>query len=249
MSKVRKAYTARLLGRCVIFALCLLLFFHCPQELETLQGENFFRGFSVLHILWGIWMTDMIFQLFPAKAAIALGSHKVFSKYFKPGERMHDRQALKSYMAGAAKGAGRVFALWFALTVFIGVLYERGILKDSFLFLTSGFFYVCDLVCVVIICPFRLIMGNRCCTTCRIFNWDHLMMFAPMVYIKGFYSLSLFFTALAVWIVWEINAAKYPERFWEGSNKALQCSECGDKLCPLYDRFILKGIKKYDINL
>jgi len=249
MSNVRKAYTVRLLGRCAIFIGCLFLFFYNPKELEVLQGGNFFRRFSVLHVLWGIWVTDMLFQLVPVKAAVALGSHKIFLKYFRPSGREARRSELKSYMAKAARGAGKVFILWFALTVSMGALHRKGILDDSLLFMASVVFYVGDLVCVVIICPFRLIMGNRCCTTCRIFNWDHLMMFAPMVYIDGFYSRSLLFMALAVWIVWEVHVAKYPERFWEGSNKALRCEACTDKLCPLYDRFILKGIKKCDINL
>lgn len=249
MSKVRKAYTVRLAGRCAIFMGCLFLFFYRPKELEILGGMNFFRKFSVLHLLWGVWMTDMLFQLVPVKAAVALGSHKIFLKNFRPSGREVPREELKSYMAKAAKGAGKVFILWSALTVFMGFLYKRGILNDNLLFMASAAFYVCDLVCVVIICPFRLIMGNRCCTTCRIFNWDHLMMFAPMVYIDGFYSRSLIFAALVVWVVWEIHVVKYPERFWEVSNKALRCGECKDKLCPLYDRFILKGIKKCDINL
>ena len=84
MSKIRKVYTARLAGRCVIFTGCLLLFFYSPKELEILQGGNFFRKFSVLHVLWGIWMADMFCQLVPVKAAIALGSHKIFLKYYRP---------------------------------------------------------------------------------------------------------------------------------------------------------------------
>lgn len=249
MSKVRKAYTLRLAGRIVIFLCCLLLVLYHPGQLEILRGWNFFGRFSPLHILWTIWMMDMLFQLIPVKGVIALGSQKLFYKYFRPSQKAYDRQALKSYMAKAAKGAGRVFVLWSALTVFIGILHEKGILDDGLVFMASVAFYVCDLVCVVVICPFRLIMGNRCCTTCRIFNWDHLMMFAPMVYIDGFYPRSLFFAALAVWALWEAAVLKHPERFWEVSNKALQCSQCTDKLCPRYDRFVLKGRGKCDINL
>lgn len=28
----------------------------------------------------------------------------------------------------------------------------------------------------------------------------------------------------------------YPERFWDGSNEALKCSACTDKLCTQYCR-------------
>ncbi len=247
MSNVRRAYTMRLVGRAVIFLCCLLLFVCAPDELKILQGNNFFRRFSVLHLLWVVWMADMILQMIPVKAAIALGSHKIFSGRYKPAGGSVDPQALKAYMARTAKGAGKVFALWFLLTAVIGFLYRERILNDEFLFLITVFFYVCDLICVVIICPFRLIMGNRCCTTCRIFNWDHLMMFAPVVYIDGFYTRSLFFMALVVWAVWEFIAARRPERFWEGTNRALRCVECSDKLCPRYDhllKFYLERDKK-----
>ena len=79
-------------------------------------------------------------------------------------------------------------------------------------------------------------MKNKCCTTCRIFNWDHLMMFTPMLFIKGFYSYSLILLAFGVFAVWEICVFLYPERFWENSNMALKCSECTDKLCTQYCR-------------
>ncbi len=46
--------------------------------------------------------------------------------------------------------------------------------------------------------------GNKCCTTCRIFNWDHLMMFTPMLFVKGFSSYSLILVAISVFAAWEI---------------------------------------------
>jgi hypothetical protein len=57
------------------------------------------------------------------------------------------------------------------------------------------------------------------------------MMFTPMLFIKNFYSWSLVFTALVVLIHWEIIYAKYPQRFWSGSNQTLQCMNCKDKTC------------------
>ena len=73
----------------------------------------------------------------------------------------------------------------------IGALYYSGVLDRANLFMISVLFYVCDLICVLIWCPFRLIMKNRCCTTCRIFNWDHLMMFSPLIFLDGFFTRSL----------------------------------------------------------
>ena len=111
-----------------------------------------------------------------------------------------------------------------------------GVLGRNEIFLVAVLFYVCDLICVLIWCPFRLIMRNRCCTTCRIFNWDHLMMFSPFVLTPGLYTTSLLIIAFAVWVVWEVCVMLYPERFWERTNAALKCVNCTDKLCTQYCR-------------
>ena len=74
-------------------------------------------------------------------------------------------------------------------------------------------------------------MKNRCCTTCRIFNWDHMMMFSPIVFIPGVFTWTLCLAAVVVFLVWEITFALHPERFWEGSNSALHCANCTDRLC------------------
>ena len=234
MSRLRKFYFIRLVGRIVVFLFAIAVYFWRPEALEVLQKGNFFKEFSVLHILWGIWMIDMICQLVPIKKNIPLGSQKLFKQRFKPIREKINYQALKEYAISTTKAAYKVFILWVILIGALGVLYHFEILTASHLFLVSVAFYVCDLICVLIWCPFRLIMRNKCCTTCRIFNWDHMMMFTPMVFIDGFYSISLLAIALAVWILWEVCTMLYPERFWERSNAALQCSQCTDKLCTQY---------------
>ena len=60
MTSLRKAYMTRLVGRCVILALCLLLFALRPGEFDILQGGNFFGRLSVLHLLWLVWVGDVI---------------------------------------------------------------------------------------------------------------------------------------------------------------------------------------------
>jgi hypothetical protein len=227
-------YFARLAGRCVVFVLCALLCWRRPEEFEILGGMNFFRRLSPLHLLWGIWVLDMIAQLTPVGKNVALGSQKIFRQRFRPAQVKGDPHGLRRYIRGATRSAYLVFLLWLALGIVIGVLYHGGILDRMALFMLTVTFYVCDLICVLIWCPFRLLMNNRCCTTCRIFNWDHLMMFTPMALIPGFYSLSLFILSLAVWCVWEMCVLLHPERFWENSNDALKCVNCTDKLCTQY---------------
>ena len=234
MTKIRKSYMIRLVFRCLIFVACLLIFILRPDELDILQNGNFFHRFSIFHLLWGIWVADMIFQLVPVKEKVPLGSQKLFRQRFKPIRDKINYQALRQYVVSTTKAAYKIMLLWIALLTVIGILYYTDVINDNILFLISVTFYVCDLICVLIWCPFRLMLQTRCCTTCRIFNWDHLMMFTPVLYIKGFFTISLLVLAIAVWLVWEVCVMLYPERFWEHSNEALRCSECTDKLCTQY---------------
>ncbi len=240
ISKTRKIYFLRLFGRSVVLLLAILMYIFQKSEFDILSGLNFFERFSVLHLLWCVWMWDMVLQLIPVKAHISIGSQKVFSSLFRPIKEKISKENLKKYIIDTTKAAYKVMIIWVALVVVLGVLYWQGIIGIAEIFLISVLFYVADLICVLIWCPFRLIMKNKCCTTCRIFNWDHLMMFAPFLVVPGVYSYTLAGLALAIFVVWEICVFTYPERFWENSNMALKCSECTDKLCTQYCRKLRK---------
>ena len=121
--------------------------------------------------------------------------------------------------------------LWIALVVILGFLYWKGVIGIAEIFLISVFFYVADLICVLIWCPFRLIMKNKCCTTCRIYNWDYAMMFTPLVFIPNIFTWSLLGISLLLLIEWEVLYKKFPERFVENCNSSLSCINCQEKLC------------------
>ena len=179
-------------------------------------------------------MIDMIAQILPIQKHLSIGSLKVFRQHFRPVREKIHYAALKQHICIATKAAFWVLVLWCALIAAIGALHFTGVLTSIHLFLITVVFYVCDLICVLIWCPFRLMMKNRCCTTCRIFNWDHLMMFSPMMFIPSFYAWSLFGMSLFVFLIWEGCILVHPERFWDKTNAALQCANCTDKLCTQY---------------
>ena len=233
MSKTRKQYFARLIGRIMIFVICLIMCFK-PQFYNILDGMNFFDRFHILHFLWLIWVADMILQIIPIKNKVALGSQKLFANRFQPISKKINYKVLKDYVKKTTIAAYKVFIVWGLLISIIGVLYYLNIINKIWLFMFAVFFYVCDLICVLIWCPFRLIMKNKCCTTCRIFNWDHLMMFSPFIFCGGFFAISLVVMAVLAWLVWELCILLYPERFSEMTNVALRCSNCTDKLCTQY---------------
>ena len=234
MSKTRKTYFIRLVCRILIFLLCCAAAYRTPESFRILNGLNFFSGFSLFHVLWLLWVMDMIQQIIPIRNKVPLGSQKLWASRFRPMKDKINYESLHSYIINTTKSAYKVFIIWWTLIAAIGILYFTGILGKTGLFLITVFFYVCDLICVLIWCPFRLMMKNRCCTTCRIFNWDHLMMFSPLIFVGGFYAVSLVVLAILAWLIWELCVMMYPERFWAHSNAALQCSQCTDKLCTQY---------------
>ena len=224
----------RLAGRIIIWVLGVYFCVTDQSVFSVLEKGAFALEFSPLHLLWGVWMADMLWQLIPAKRNLALGSKKLFRQYFVPGKIKDGAAALKNYVLTTSRMAGNILLIWAGLIALIGILWHAGILNNTALFMISVTFYVCDLICVLFWCPFRLLLKNRCCTTCRIFNWDHLMMFTPMIYVGSLYSVSLLLMSLVVWLAWELAVLVHPERFWWGSNVALSCQNCTDKLCTQY---------------
>ncbi len=233
MSVTRRTYFIRLFARIIIFFICLFMCFN-GEKFDILNGMNFFKDFHILHLLWFVWVCDMFLQIIPIKNKVALGSQKLFKNRFKGIREKINYEALTKYVVSTTKAAYKVFIIWTLLIVGIGLLYYFDIINKIWLFMISVFFYVCDLICVLVWCPFRLIMRNKCCTTCRIFNWDHLMMFSPLIFMGGFFALSLVVMAFLAWLVWELCVLIFPERFWEKTNVALRCSNCTDKLCTQY---------------
>ena len=240
MSEMRKRYLFRLVGRCMVLVLCFVLYGLRREEFGVLESWNFFKEFSLLHLLWLVWAADTLLQIVPVKNKLPLGSMKLFASRFRPLRDRINYEALHSYIVSTTKAAYKVFLIWCVGLAVVGGLYYGGILNKAGLFLISALFYVCDLICVLIWCPFRLLMRTRCCTTCRIFNWDHLMMFSPMIFMGGFYAVSLIVLAFLAWLIWEVCIMMYPERFWEKTNTALKCAQCTDKLCTQYCRKLRK---------
>ena len=238
-SPMRKAYFLKFTGRCIVLVFCVALGVLRPQEFDILQ--DFTGRFSILHALWFVWMADMLLQLVYVKNHVPLGSQKLFRQRYIPVKGGFDGNELREYIRKRTKSAYQVFIIYAVGIAALGLLKKVGILNDIWLLVICVFFYVCDLICVLIWCPFRIFMKTRCCTECRIFNWDHLMMFSPFLFVDGFFARSLVVMALVVFLLWEYCIMVYPERFWEGSNEALQCSSCTDKLCSQYC-----GKKRYE---
>ena len=174
----------------------------------------------------------MIMQVVPTRNLVSIGSQKQFGVHYIDTEIPYCPDTLKYHTKQSGLGAIKVLLLWLALTAVIGVLKKASVIDNRLLLVIITVFYVCDLICVLFWCPFKeWIMKNRCCNTCRIFNWDYFMMFLPGIFCKGFFTISLLAMSLITLAIWEIYNMKYPERFWEGSNDAIKCRNCTEYLC------------------
>ncbi len=231
---LRERYLARFGFRVGVLALTVVLYFAAPRSFDVVKGTTFFQRFFWLHLLWLYWIVDMIRQLIPTNRALALGSLKQFRHFYRPIKEKLQHAQLRDIFRKGRVDSWKVLGIWTALVAGIGVLWAVGVLKEKELLLVSVAFFVLDLTFVLFWCPFRTwILKTRCCTTCRIFNWGHLMMFSPLLFIPGFFSATLFGLSAVVFLVWEARFLLYPERFFEETNEALRCANCADPLCGM----------------
>ncbi len=235
-----KRYLVKFILRLAIFLAVLFLYITHKEVLVEFMTYQFALGIvdygiTPLHVLWVIFMVMMISHLFPGKKlSMALMKNKEENYVEVQG---YSEFELLQFVQEQNLKAWKVMLAWLSFNAVWGILYLLEVLNDADLLMITVFYFLCDYICILFFCPFQTyIMKNKCCVNCRIFDWGHFMMFTPMLFIKNFFSWSLFFTSLIVLIHWEIVYAKYPHRFWSGSNQTLQCSHCKDKTCQLKNR-------------
>ncbi len=189
--------------------------------------------------LWIIFVIEMVLRFFPSTLE-SPGCQKQFRRNYKPVENSEVPKGnwKRTFIAAAA---------WFALNGIIAALYFLNIIDQGILVLIVLAYSVCDMICILFFCPFQTwFLKNKCCGTCRIYNWDFPMMFTPFVLIPHPYTWSMLGIALLLLAVWEISFRLHPERFYEETNCGLSCANCTEKLCHHKTQlrsFIKKNIK------
>ena len=175
-------------------------------------------------IVWISFTTDAVLKLFPLKYE-SMGSQKQFKCNFAPAKKK-----AKAKMASGKKVI-LIAVLWVILNAIIAHLYFKSIIDAGIMVIISLFYSVCDMICILFYCPFQQILGNKCCTTCRIYNWDYIMMFTPLMFIGNPFAISLVILGAVIFIRWEYTAIRHPERFCEETNDNLKCARCTEKRC------------------
>lgn len=239
---VMKRYLISLIFRIAIFVAILVTYITHKEWLSQMAMQPIVKGITPLHVLWVVFMIIMLMHIFPIKKIMTMALRKAEKEVFVPVPD-YDKEGLLEFVKDQNVKAWIVMLVWLLFNCFFGILTLLDIIGPSELIMLTVFFFLCDYICILFFCPFQtFIMKNKCCVNCRIYDWGHFMMFTPMLFIKDFFSWSLFVTSFIVLIRWEIIYAKHPERFWSGSNQVLRCANCKDKVCGVKGKLI--NIKK-----
>ncbi len=224
LSLISATHYVKLFLRALLFFAAIVLYILSRHH----EADGIFLGFEkktyILAVIWIIYAFEMACRFFPSRLE-SMGCQKQFQKSFLPTAESEPRlqSSWRTFFAALS---------WILLNAVIGVLYYTHIVDEGILVLVSLFYGVCDMICILFFCPFQTwIMKNRCCTVCRIYNWDFAMMFTPFVFIPTLYTYSLLGLSLLILLRWEITVRLYPERFSERTNGSLACVNCKEKLC------------------
>lgn len=238
-------YMFKLVLRISIVLSVFIMYLQHKDQMVQLMNEPFWNGISIVHIVWCIFMGIMLFHLIPNNW-LSMARKKARGTTYAPvtSEEYNELDLLR-FVQKMNLGAWKVMLVWLNFNAIWGFLYLFKLIDNADLLMITVFYFLCDYICILFFCPFQTyLMKNKCCINCRIYDWGHFMMFTPMLFIRNFYSWSLFFTSVIVLIHWELQYSKHPERFWEGTNKVLKCEHCVEKTCQ-----IKKKISSLDLQM
>ena len=225
-NRTRHYYLACLAARAAAFGFLVVYALRFPNRFDADLSAASLR-FTPLTAVWLALMLSMLFRLFPSRVE-SLGCQKEFAGRFRPTGKAPSAQEVRQ----ANRGALWVLLSWLALNALVFLAYAWGWINQRFLVCLTGFYGVCDIICILFFCPFQSwMMHNRCCITCRIYNWDYAMMCTPLLGVAGPLSLSACLLAAAVLVRWEFTYLRHQERFFVSSNDALRCDQCHEHLC------------------
>ena len=167
---------------------------------------GFERNSVLLSAIWIIFVIEMVLRFFPSSIE-SMGCQKQFSKNYKPTGREEVR--LQSWKRTAV-----VLASWVALNAVFGALYLTGVFDSGMMLLIALAYSVCDMICILFFCPFQTwMMKNRCCVTCRIYNWDFAMMFTPLIFVRNLYAQTLVLISLVLLLTGKCCCVCIPSAF------------------------------------
>ena len=225
LTPVSTLHYVRLVYRVILFLTALALYIVARLQGEFLSMASVIERMPViLRVIWLVFVAEMVLRFFPSRLE-SPGCQKQFARnYIKSGQvNIHIQDNNATVL---------VALVWIWFNAIFGALYMLDVLDEGVMILLCCAYSVCDMVCILFFCPFQTwFMKNKCCSACRIYNWDYAMMFTPLFFVRHDYSWSLLGLSVALLVRWEITFYRHPERFSEKTNDYLKCKNCTEKLC------------------
>ncbi len=247
ISKITLNHYVKLIYRSLFFIAGLILYIFAKIN----DGDI---SFDMLEINWetaiiliiGIaYFIEITLRFFPSKIE-SMGCQKQFKRNYEPTGRTNAINVSwkRTFVTTVA---------WLSLNAIIGALYLFNVIDAGVIFLVSLAYGICDMICILFFCPFHTwFLKSRCCSDCRIYNWDFAMIFTPFVFILNhWYTAILLTLSLLLLLRWEITYKVHPEYFSRNTNKCLDCSRCQEKLCkykPQLRNYLKKNKDKIKIE-
>lgn len=238
-SRISKIHYTKLAFRGLLFVCALVLLIVDPTWISGREEPDHLWGLIFMGAVWLAFIPEMIRRFFPNKNESA-GCQKQFVQNFRPREATSLHQEILRILGRTQAEIKKkdfrdvviIAIFWIVLNAILGALYLTHVISAELLVVISMFYAVSDIICILYWCPFQtLVMKNTCCAQCRIYNWDYAMMFTPLLFIGGFWALSLFLCGVAILVKWEIDYYRHPSRFAEETNEYLSCDGCSERLC------------------
>ena len=214
----------RLVYRSVLFILLVIWYIRFRLGLGDGLTAEIEKYPGILILVWLVFVIEMVFRFFPSRYE-SPGCQKQFARnYIKSGNT--DINIPENHATFL------VALIWIIFNGIFGALHMAGIFDDEIMILLCSAYSICDIICILFFCPFQTwLLKNKCCSSCRIYNWDYAMMFTPLFFVRKYYTWSLLALSIALMLRWEITFFRHPERFSEQTNEYLRCENCTEKLC------------------
>lgn len=227
LSVISAIHYAKLVLRSLLFFAAAVIYISARAAGTPLSFGSYEDSSWLWMLVTFIFAAEMLLRFFPSKYE-SLGCQKQFAQNYEPLGSFQRSRLLRD----SKRQTWPVLLSWLALNGFIFLLYFRGIIDQGILVLIALAYSVCDMICILFYCPFQsLMMKNRCCASCRIYNWDYAMMFTPLIFIHNICARILLILSLLLLLRWELSFYLHPERFGERTNARLSCANCPEKLC------------------
>lgn len=133
------------------------------------------------------------------------------------------------------RGLLGVIVIWLIYLLVIGIFKFLGLISWQLFLMGASAMFILNSIFTRKICLLSLLIlhnKNNCCKSCGINDWDYLifasaLVFAPKIsLIATILNICIIVFSCIVFIFWEYNYHKHPERFYPETNANLSCKNC-----------------------